>query len=102
MYGLNASGRAPAALTIEALRASGVTGETMPDRAPPVYLDPIAREPRRVHGRSWCCDALRDLMDRPPPPFSPHTVTVPGAVSGWCALHSRFGKLGLPEVKALH
>jgi gamma-glutamyltranspeptidase/glutathione hydrolase len=28
------------------------------------------------------------------------TVTVPGCVDGWCALHERFGRLPLPEVLA--
>lgn len=28
------------------------------------------------------------------------TVTVPGCVDGWCALHARFGRLPLPEVLA--
>jgi gamma-glutamyltranspeptidase/glutathione hydrolase len=28
------------------------------------------------------------------------TVTVPGCVDGWCALHERFGRLGLDEVLA--
>src|SRR5438552_2918031 len=29
------------------------------------------------------------------PPSGPHTVTVPGAVAGWIALHERFGRLPL-------
>jgi gamma-glutamyltranspeptidase/glutathione hydrolase len=29
-----------------------------------------------------------------------HTLTVPGAVAGWEALHSRFGKLGLDQILA--
>ena len=31
------------------------------------------------------------------PAAGPHTVTVPGAVAGWVALHERFGKLSLAE-----
>jgi len=54
LYGLNSSGWAPRALTLEHLRAKGLT--SMPDAG----ID---------------------------------TVTVPGAVAGWQALHDRFGKL---------
>ncbi len=54
LYGLNASGWAPRGLTIEHLKAKGVT--SMP----------------------------HDGID---------SVTVPGAVAGWDALHQRFGRL---------
>ncbi|HEV3305607.1 MAG TPA: gamma-glutamyltransferase [Candidatus Sulfotelmatobacter sp.] len=54
LYGLNASGWAPRALTIEHLKAKGLTS------MPPAGID---------------------------------SVTVPGAVAGWQALHQRFGKL---------
>ena len=53
LHGLNASGRAPARLTAEAMRAAGHT--EMPDRGWP-------------------------------------SVTVPGAVSAWVAVHERFGR----------
>ncbi len=54
LYGLNSSGWAPQALTIDHLKAKGIT-------AMPLYgID---------------------------------TVTVPGAVAGWNALHGRFGRL---------
>jgi gamma-glutamyltranspeptidase/glutathione hydrolase len=33
-------------------------------------------------------------------PFHPHTVTVPGAASGWVALHARHGTLELADVLA--
>ncbi len=55
LYGLNSSGWAPRALTIERLRTKGITKST--------------------------------------PRESIHSVTVPGAVAGWDALHRRFGKL---------
>ncbi len=58
---LDASGRAPAALTLE---------------------------PLRVLGHATL------------PPRSAHTVTVPGATSGFCALHQRHGRLPLAEVFA--
>jgi gamma-glutamyltranspeptidase/glutathione hydrolase len=58
LYGLNSSGWAPQALTLERLKAKGA--RTMP---------------------SLGIDA----------------VTVPGAVAGWSALHSRFGKLAWKE-----
>ena len=55
LYGLNASGWSPSAMTVDFLKGKGVTG-ALPARG--VY-----------------------------------TVTVPGAVAGWDALRSRFGKL---------
>jgi gamma-glutamyltranspeptidase / glutathione hydrolase len=59
LYGLNASGWAPGALTIEHLRAKGATSM------------PIAG------------------ID---------SVTIPGAVAGWQALHERFGKLAWKDL----
>jgi gamma-glutamyltranspeptidase/glutathione hydrolase len=59
VHGLNASGWAPAALTIELLTAQG--NPAMPQ-----------------HGI--------------------HAVTVPGAVSGWMALHEKFGRVPLDVV----
>ncbi len=58
LSGLNSSGWAPAALTLEHLKAKGIT------KAIPAGID---------------------------------SVTVPGAVAGWAALHDRFGKLPLAE-----
>ncbi len=60
LYGLNSSGWAPQALTIDFLKSKGITNHT----------------PRK----------------------SIHSVTVPGAVAGWDALHTRFGKLPLNRV----
>ncbi len=57
LYGLNSSGWAPQRLSIEFLKAKGITKNT----------------PRK----------------------SIQSVTVPGAVAGWDALHKRFGKLPL-------
>ncbi len=62
LHGLNASGRAPAGLTIARVRAAGV-GDRLPD-------------------------------------YGPLTVTVPGCVDGWLALHERFGRLPLRDVLA--
>jgi len=59
VYGLNASGWSPAAMSIEFLAARGMT--TMPQRGI-------------------------------------HSVTVPGAVSGWMALHERFGRVSLDAI----
>ena len=61
LYGLNASGWTPAALTIEYLKAHNIT-----------KLDPIGV----------------------------HTITVPGCVAGWDALHSRFGTLPFSKLLA--
>ncbi len=60
VHSLNGSGRAPAALTIDAIRASGIDDESLP-------------------------------------PFHAHTVTVPGAVAGWCDLLARFGTRPLAD-----
>ncbi len=54
LAGLNASGAAPAGLTIDKLRTLGLSGM---------------------------------------PQTGIHTVTVPGAVAGWAALHQRYGRL---------
>jgi gamma-glutamyltranspeptidase / glutathione hydrolase len=59
LYGLNASGWAPQALTIEHLKAKGLTS------MPVAGID---------------------------------SVTVPGAVAGWQALHQRFGRLAWHEL----
>jgi gamma-glutamyltranspeptidase/glutathione hydrolase len=59
LYGLNASGWAPQALTLEHMKAKGAT--KMP---------------------------LRTI----------DTVTVPGAVAGWNALHERFGKVAWKDL----
>ena len=62
LYGLNASGWAPAGLSLDYLKAHGIGGH--------------------------------------PPAHSIHLVTVPGAVAGWDALHSKFGKLPFRELMA--
>ncbi len=59
LYGLNASGWTPAGLSIDSLKAKGISG-----RIPSRGID---------------------------------SVSVPGAVAGWDALHQRFGKLPLAE-----
>ena len=59
LYGLNASGWAPRALTIDRLKAKGVTS------MPPAGID---------------------------------SVTVPGAVAGWQALHERFGNMAWKDL----
>src|ERR1700736_4641327 len=59
LFGLNASGRAGARMTLEAYQAQGL--ENMPTRGP-------------------------------------LSVTVPGAVGGWFALHERFGRLEMSRL----
>jgi gamma-glutamyltranspeptidase/glutathione hydrolase len=61
LHGLNASGWAPAGLSLEALRARGFTN--MPQRG------------------IW-------------------SVTIPGCVAGWDALHARFGRIKLARLLA--
>ena len=61
LYGLNASGWAPAGLSIEHVRAAGFTN--MPQRGI-------------------------------------HSVTIPGAVAGWDALHTKFGRQPLARLLA--
>ncbi len=63
LYGLNASGRAPLASTLEGVRADVGDVEEIPGR-------------------------------------SPHSITVPGAVDGWFALHDRFGTRPMAELLA--
>lgn len=68
LHGLNASGRAPAALTLDAMRAAG--------RAPSAALGGgQARAELAAPDRGWL------------------PVTVPGAPAGWRDLHDRFGWL---------
>lgn len=57
---LNGSGRAPAAATVAALKAAGLTDEI--------------------------------------PQTSPHAVTIPGAISAWCRLHTDHGYLPLDQL----
>ncbi len=59
LYGLNSSGWAPKGMSIDALKAKGIT------------------------------DAI--------PSNGINSVTVPGAVAGWDALHQRFGKLSMAD-----
>lgn len=67
LHGLNASGPAPAAWSIDYFRRR--YGEAAPG---------VARQPKR----GW------------------DTVTVPGVVAGWEALHARFGSLGFGDSMA--
>ena len=62
LYGLNASGRAPRAVTLEQVRAD------------------LGAEAEEISTRH------------------PHSITVPGAVSGWFALHDRFGSMPIADV----
>jgi gamma-glutamyltranspeptidase/glutathione hydrolase len=68
LHGLNASGPAPAAWTLDYFRGR--------------YGDAIATDAQARPERGW------------------DTVTVPGAVGGWAALHGRFGALPFERVLA--
>ena len=55
---------------------------------------------RAPKGRTLA-DMLRKLEGQPwVPAFGSLSVTVPGAVDGWYALHDKFGKLPMPELFA--
>jgi gamma-glutamyltranspeptidase / glutathione hydrolase len=68
LHGLNASGRSPAALTLDAARAAGVA-------AGPALGGAQAEAPVAMRPLGWL------------------PVTVPGAPAGWRDLHARFGAL---------
>jgi gamma-glutamyltranspeptidase / glutathione hydrolase len=74
LHGLNASGRAPAALTLETARAAG-----------------LAPTPGALGG-----DQARAELVMPAHGWLP--VTVPGAPAGWRDLHARFGSLPFAEL----
>lgn len=75
LYGLNASGRSPAALTFDAARAAGVPASAALGGA---QADAVSTMP----ARGWL------------------PVTVPGAPAGWRDLHARFGRLPFPALLA--
>src|SRR5690606_14471192 len=72
LHGLNASGRAPAALTRQAVLETGAA--------------PAATE---AHGGAQAHQAGHGAM----PAVGWASVTVPGAPAGWRDLHERFGRL---------
>jgi gamma-glutamyltranspeptidase/glutathione hydrolase len=74
LHGLNASGRAPAALTLQMARAAGV---------PP--------RPGALGGDQARADVVMPFHGWLP-------VTVPGAPAGWRDLHERFGSLPFAEL----
>jgi len=74
LYGLNASGWAPTGLTPEFLRAKGA-----------------AQKP----SAAAAAEGATEMPQR-----GVYSVTVPGAVAGWDALHSRFGRLPLADLVA--
>ena len=69
---LNASGRAPSALTLELLEKQGLITNHQSEK----LVSPITN------------------------PYHPHTVTVPGACAGWCDLIERYGRLTMADVLA--
>src|SRR5690606_11050054 len=75
LHGLNASGRAPAALTREAVLAFGA-------------------RPTFAHG------GAQARAEVAVPPFGWPPVTVPGAPAGWRDLHARFGRLPIADLFA--
>ena len=73
LHGLNASGRAPAALTREAVLAFGAA-------------------PTFAHG------GAQARAEVAVPPYGWPAVTVPGAPAGWRDLHARFGRLPFADL----
>ncbi len=76
LHGLNASGRSPAALTLDRARAAGVAP------APGALGGDQARAEAVMPSHGWL------------------PVTVPGAPAGWRDLHDRFGALPFAELFA--
>jgi len=79
LYGLNASGRSPAALTREAVLAVGASATAT-----------------WAHGGSQARVGSQGAM----PAFGWPAVTVPGAPAGWRDLHERFGSLPFRDLFA--
>ncbi|HET8683189.1 MAG TPA: gamma-glutamyltransferase family protein [Micromonosporaceae bacterium] len=75
LHGLNGSGRAPAALTLQAAQAAAA-----------------GVEPAAAHGGAQATAA------QAVPPFGWPPVTVPGAPAGWRDLHARFGALPFADL----
>ena len=74
LYGLNASGWAASGLTPEVVRARGAAHTTTPKEA----AEGVTEMPQR----------------------GVYSVTVPGAVGGWDALHARFSRLPFKDLLA--
>ncbi len=73
---LNGSGCAPAALTIDLIKAQGLASISNPT------------------------GTLRSQQSAISNPFHPHTITVPGACAGWCDLVARHGSMPLADILA--
>jgi gamma-glutamyltranspeptidase/glutathione hydrolase len=79
LHGLNASGRSPAALTLDLVRAAG----RPPAEPPGLTLGGAQALAKQVMpARGWL------------------PVTVPGAPAGWRDLHERFGRLAFADLFA--
>ncbi|MEM7072892.1 MAG: gamma-glutamyltransferase family protein [Pseudomonadota bacterium] len=81
-----------AVLSIAEPHMTGIGGDcfalVMPPDAPEPYaLNGSGRAPKRA-----TIEALQSLGVDQLEPHSPHSVTIPGAVSGWWSLHQRFGR----------
>ncbi len=74
LYGLNASGPAPAALSLDTLRALHAA------RARRTSTAPVTQDPPAIDPHGW------------------ESVTVPGAPAGWAALSERFGALPFADL----
>jgi gamma-glutamyltranspeptidase/glutathione hydrolase len=63
-------------------------------------LNASGRSPKGLSLATARAEAASKGKDGLLPPFGAVTVSVPGAVSGWYALHRRFGKTPMPELLA--
>lgn len=100
--GGNAVDAALAAAAVQAVAdplMTGLGGDCFalyaPKGKPVVAMNGSGRAPAALSAAT-----LREQGHKEIAPDSPHAVTIPGGVSGWCALHERFGSLPMERILA--